>query len=476
MLCFASSSRGPPIDSIFSNNGECSSLSAKATVLRRGLVLFSFDQSSLRRIDVLHLGFCREDSSAYRIALVGSSSLTTIRENHINTDYKIKTSLEEPPTDLELKPLPNNLEYVFLEEPSFLPVIISSKLYAQNKSKIVSSLKKHKEAFTWKTTDIPGICPSFCKHKIQLLDNKKPVVQKQRRLKPNMKKVVKKEIVKLLDTGIIYPIVDSPWVSPIQCVPKKGGITVVTNENDKLVPTRTVKGLAKSVEVFMDDFSVFRDSFDQYLNNLDKMLQCCKDAHLVLNWEKCHFMVKERIVLGHKISKRYYVSFPGHVGFYRRLIKDFSKIARPLPKLLEKDTPFEFDDECQKAFELLKVKLTCVPVIVSPNWNLGIGYQEKDKNKDKADKTEHENEKSKDEDKSEEKRLEDVPIVRDFTKVFPEDLPGIPPTQQVEFQIDLVPGVAPIARAPYRLAPLEMKELSDQLQELSDKGFIRHSS
>ncbi|GJS75728.1 reverse transcriptase domain-containing protein [Tanacetum coccineum] len=94
----------------------------------------------------------------------------------INTDYKIKTSLEEPPTDLELKPLPDNLEYVFLEEPSFLPVIISSKLSAQNKSKLVSVLKKHKEAFAWKMTDIPGICPSFCKHKIQLLDDKKPVV------------------------------------------------------------------------------------------------------------------------------------------------------------------------------------------------------------------------------------------------------------------------------------------------------------
>ncbi|GKB00661.1 putative reverse transcriptase domain-containing protein [Tanacetum coccineum] len=80
------------------------------------------------------------------------------------------------------------------------------------------------------------------------------------------------------------------------------------------------------------------------------------------------------------------------------------------------------------------------------------------------------------ENKSEEKRLEDVPIVRDFPKVFPEDLPGIPPTRQVEFQIDLVPGVAPVARAPYRLAPSEMKELSDQLQELSDKGFIRPSS
>ncbi|GJS93444.1 hypothetical protein Tco_0800412 [Tanacetum coccineum] len=80
------------------------------------------------------------------------------------------------------------------------------------------------------------------------------------------------------------------------------------------------------------------------------------------------------------------------------------------------------------------------------------------------------------EDKSEEKQLEDVPIVRDFPEVFPEDLPGIPLTRQLEFQINLIPGVAPVARAPYRLAPSEMKELSDQLQELSNKGFIRPSS
>ncbi|GJR43106.1 hypothetical protein Tco_1311209 [Tanacetum coccineum] len=110
----------------------------------------------------------------------------------INTDYKIKTSLEEPPTDLELKPLPDNLEYIFLEEPSFLLVIISSQLSQEKKNKLVSVLKKHKQAFAWKTTDIPGICPSLCKHKIQLLDDKKPVVQKQRRLNPNMQKVVKK--------------------------------------------------------------------------------------------------------------------------------------------------------------------------------------------------------------------------------------------------------------------------------------------
>nr|GEV60515.1 retrovirus-related Pol polyprotein from transposon 17.6 [Tanacetum cinerariifolium] len=150
--------------------------------------------------------------------------------------------------------------------------------------------------------------------------------------------------------------------------------------------------IEESVEVFMDDFFVFRNSFEACLINLNKMLQRCKDAHLVLNWKKCHFMVKEGIVLGHKmfsaglkvdkakidvISKlppptniKGIRSFLGHAGFYRRFIKDFSKIARPLTKLLEKDTPFKFDDECQKAFELLKEKLTCAPVIVSPNWNL----------------------------------------------------------------------------------------------------------
>ncbi|GJY48782.1 reverse transcriptase domain-containing protein [Tanacetum coccineum] len=118
--------------------------------------------------------------------------------------------------------------------------------------------------------------------------------------------------------------------------------------------------IEESVEVFMDNFSVFGSSFDHYLNNLDKMLQRCKDAHLVLNWEKCHFMVKEEIILGHKVSKaglevdkakievisklspptniKGIRSFLGHADFYPRFIKDFLKIARPRTKLLEKDT------------------------------------------------------------------------------------------------------------------------------------------
>ncbi|GJR23332.1 reverse transcriptase domain-containing protein [Tanacetum coccineum] len=189
----------------------------------------------------------------------------------INTDYKIKTSIEEPPTDLELKPLPDNLEYVFLEEPSFLPVIISSQLSKEKKNRLISVLKKHKQAFAWKTTDIPGICPSFCKHKIQLLDDKKPVVQKQRRLNPNMQEVVKKEIMKLLDTGIIYPIADSPWVSPIHCVPKKGGITVVTNENDELVPTRTITGWRVCIDYRKLNEATAKDHFP--LPFMDQMLE-----------------------------------------------------------------------------------------------------------------------------------------------------------------------------------------------------------
>ncbi|GJW20278.1 hypothetical protein Tco_0030900 [Tanacetum coccineum] len=189
----------------------------------------------------------------------------------INTDYKIKTSLEEPPTDLELKPLPDNQEYVFLEEISFLSVIISSQLSKEKKNKLVSVLKKHKQPFAWKTTDIPGICPSFCKHKIQLLDDKKPIVQKQRRLNPNMHEVVKKEIVKLLDTGIIFPITDSPWVSPINCVPKKGCIIVVTNENDEVVPTRTITGWRVCIDYRKLNEATAKDHFP--LPFMDQMLE-----------------------------------------------------------------------------------------------------------------------------------------------------------------------------------------------------------
>ncbi|GKC70835.1 reverse transcriptase domain-containing protein [Tanacetum coccineum] len=150
--------------------------------------------------------------------------------------------------------------------------------------------------------------------------------------------------------------------------------------------------IEETMEVFMDHFSVFGDSFSSCLSHLDKMLKWCEDTNLVLNWEKCHFMVKEGIVLGHKISKsgievdrakvdviaklphptsvKGIRSFLGHVGFYRRFIQDFSKIARPMTYLLEKETPFIFLKECIEAFNILKKTLTEAPILVAPDWDL----------------------------------------------------------------------------------------------------------
>ncbi|CAL1382293.1 unnamed protein product [Linum trigynum] len=147
-----------------------------------------------------------------------------------------------------------------------------------------------------------------------------------------------------------------------------------------------------AIEVFMDDFSVYGDSFNHCLSNLEKVLIRCEETHLALNWEKCHFMVLEGTVLGHKISNKGIEvdrakietiaalpppssvkairSFLGHAGFYIRFIKDFSKISQPLTKLLEKDAVFSFDEKCLLAFEFLKQKLTNFPILMAPDWNL----------------------------------------------------------------------------------------------------------
>ncbi|GJY92375.1 reverse transcriptase domain-containing protein, partial [Tanacetum coccineum] len=302
-----------------------------------------------------------------------------------------KSSIDEP-LEAELKDLPPHLEYAFLEGDDKLPIIIAKDLSVEEKAALIMVLKSHKQAIAWKLSDIK----------------------------------------------------DSPWVSPVHCVPKKGGFTVVENDENELIPTRLVTGwrvcidyrklneatrkdhfplpfmdqilkrlagneyycfldgfsgyfqipiyphdqekttftcpygtfayhrmpfglcnasgtfqrcvmaifhdmIEKTMEVFMDDFLVFRNSFGNCLSHVDKMLQRCEDTNLFLNWEKSHFMVKEGIVLGHKISKnrievdkaKFDViaklphpttvkgvrSFLGHVGFCRRFIKDFSKIS-----------------------------------------------------------------------------------------------------------------------------------------------------
>nr|GEW71124.1 reverse transcriptase domain-containing protein [Tanacetum cinerariifolium] len=277
-----------------------------------------------------------------------------------------------------------------------LPVIIAKDLKDDEKEALLKVLKSHKWAIAWKITDIKGTDPRFCTHKILMEEDYKPAVQSQRHFNPKIHEVIKKEVIKLLDAGMIYSIFDSSWVSPIHYVPKKGSKTVVENENNELIPTRLVKDQEKTT--FTCPYGTFAyrrisfgicnapGTFQRYT-----MQQRCEDTNLVLNWEKCHFMVKEGIVPGHKISKnRLEVdrakvdviaklshptikgvrSFLGHASFYRRFIQDFSKIARPMTHLLEKETPFVFSKDCIDAFETLKKKLTEAPILVVLDWNL----------------------------------------------------------------------------------------------------------
>ncbi|CAM8953819.1 unnamed protein product [Rhodiola kirilowii] len=297
--------------------------------------------------------------------------------------------------------------------------------------------------------------------------------------------IVQKEIQKLLDADVIYPISDSQWVSPVHVVPKKTGITVEENAEGKMITTRVKNGwrmcidyrklnavtrkdhfplpfidqmldllagkpyfcfldgfsgynqipiapedhekttftcpfgtfafrrmsfglcnapgtfqrvvtsifsdmIGTFIKVFMDDFTIYGDTFDACLSNLSTVLARCVSMNLVLNYEKCHFMVTHGVVLGHVVSQegmevdkaktdlimtlpypstvRDIKSFLGHAGFYRRFIKDFSEKALPLSTLLQKEVPFEFTNACKEAFDELKKALTSTPIIQTPDW------------------------------------------------------------------------------------------------------------
>nr|GEU58683.1 DNA-directed DNA polymerase [Tanacetum cinerariifolium] len=407
----------------------------------------NYNDMTAKRIDVIDmayeeysqkvLGFSDTASSGKPTPLsdliVSATSPTLMPFGETKTE---KSSVDEPPM-VELKALPPRLEYAFLESDNKLPVIIAKDLSVEEKAALITVLKSHKRAITWKLSNIKGINPEFCSHKILLEEDFTPAVQHQRRVNPKIHDVIKQEVIKLLDAGLIYPISDSSWVSPVHCVPKKGGFTIVKNEENGLIPTRLVTGwrvcidyrklndatrkdhfplpfmdqmlerlagnqyycflngfsgyfqipidpkdqekttftcpygtfaylrmpfrlcnapgtfqrcmmaifhdmIEKTMEVFMDDFFVFADSFQSYLSHLKKMFKRCEDTNLCLNWEKSHFMVKE----------------------------DFSKVARPITRLLEKGTPFVFSQECVDAFQTLKRMLTETPILITSDWDM----------------------------------------------------------------------------------------------------------
>jgi hypothetical protein len=151
--------------------------------------------------------------------------------------------LEEPQVpEVDLKPLPKRLKYKFLGPDKTCPVIVSDELSPEENEKLLNLLKKHRKVIGYSINDLKGLSPAFCTHRIPMEDQCKPVVDHQRRLTHAMREVVKKEVIKLLDVGIIYPVPHSEWVSPVHCVPKKAGLTVVKNEKNELIPQRTVTG------------------------------------------------------------------------------------------------------------------------------------------------------------------------------------------------------------------------------------------
>nr|GEV88048.1 DNA-directed DNA polymerase [Tanacetum cinerariifolium] len=297
--------------------------------------------------DVLYLEKLLNEYPSPNLPLIKNEDLKQV-------DVTIMKPLIEEPPKLKLKDLPSHLEYAFLERTDKLRVIISKELKNDEKAILLKVLKSHKQAIAWKISDIKGIDPRFYTQKILMEHDFKPAVQHQRRVNPKIHEVSKKKVIKLLDAGLIYPIFDSPWLNdatrkdhfPLpfmdQILKRLAGneyycfldgfsgyfqIPIDPHDQEKTTFTcpygtfayrRMPFGLCnapgmfqrcmmaifhdiieETMEVFMDDFSFFGDSFSSCLSHLDKMLKRCEDTNLIPNWEKCHFIVKEGIVLGH---------------------------------------------------------------------------------------------------------------------------------------------------------------------------------
>nr|GEV94401.1 reverse transcriptase domain-containing protein [Tanacetum cinerariifolium] len=181
-----------------------------------------------------------------------------------------KYSIDDPP-ELELKDYPPHLKYVFLEGDDKFPVIIAKDLSVEEKSALIKVLKSHKQAIAWKLSNIKGINQKFCTHKILIEDDFKPAVQHQRRVNLKIHEGIKNEVHKLLDARLIYLISDSPWVSPVNYVPKNGGFTVVENEENELIPTRLVTGWCVCIDYRKLNEATRKDHFP--LPFMDQMLE-----------------------------------------------------------------------------------------------------------------------------------------------------------------------------------------------------------
>nr|GEX37595.1 reverse transcriptase domain-containing protein [Tanacetum cinerariifolium] len=321
-----------------------------------------------------------------------------------------KSSIYEPP-EVELKDLPPHLEYAFLEVDDKFPVIIAKDLSMEEKTAIITVLKSHNRAIAWKLSDIKDIDPEFYTHKILMEEDFEPAVQHQRRVNPKIYDVIKQEVLKLLDAGLIYPISNSPWVSPVHCVPKKGGFTVVEYEDNELISTHLITGWRVCIDYRKLNEATGKDHFP--LPFMDQMLE-----RLAGNQYYCFldgFYGYFQIPIDSKDREKTTFTCPYGMFTYRRMpfglcnapgtfqrcmmaifhdmikktmevfMDDFSvfknsfqsclshlemMLKRPMTRLLKKDTPFIFSKECVKAFQTLKRKLTEAPILIAPDWDM----------------------------------------------------------------------------------------------------------
>jgi hypothetical protein len=389
------------------------------------------------------------------------SQLTAIMESENPEDFDSASPPQTPKT-ISSKSIPIEIE-------PGKTLNINPHLTDAKTQQLTKLLQENKEVFAWDYTDMKGIAPDLCTHRIYIKEDFRPICQPQRRMNPNLKEILKEELQKLLNAGFIYPISDSEWVSPLVIVPKKNGkwrvcvdyralnkatqkdhfplpfidqvldslsgkkffsfldgfsgynqIKIAPQDQDKTTFTspwgtfayrvlpfglcnapatfqRAVLGifsdmLNDSMEIFMDDFTPYGVSFQEALENLEKVLKRCIQAQLSLSTEKCHMMMSEGIVLGHFISSQGIQvdpskieviknlptpktqtdvrSFLGHAGYYRRFIKSFSKIASPLFVLLMKNAEFKWSNQCEEEFKTLKPKVSTAPILRGPDWKL----------------------------------------------------------------------------------------------------------
>jgi hypothetical protein len=193
-------------------------------------------------------------------------------------DIEQEINLETPP--VELKQLQPRLQYIFLNGDREILVIISDKLSHEETQKLVATLEKYRSVIGYSLKDLKGIRQSLCTHCIPMDQDNKPVREHQRSLNNMMREVVKKEVLKLLKAGVIYPVFDSEWVSPVQVVPKKGGMTVIRNEKNELIPQRTVTGWCMCIDYQKLNKATRKDHFpllfiDEMLERLTNHSFCC---------------------------------------------------------------------------------------------------------------------------------------------------------------------------------------------------------